>query len=287
MAYFKANRSSRFYGEIIKEVSGHNLSRLVAELRDSGVEISTNAEAAQEGGELFLSIPSLLGYGELPARPEEESFFSFVRTYRRKLHAKDLERLIKSGYFDLYGNRKELLRQINNALTGMAPELKSIRSVFGFKEEVQEKKEYDTDIERALMELEALSFNLTFIEGPEISDEIADTSVTAALARLQTGLATFRRVDYMGKSYITDGRTFIEGNDSLPIQGYVVFKDGKPSVWKESVREVSRIVYGSVDRDFIEDASPRESVTIKVKGKTRLIQRARLKALEPDEILLK
>ncbi|HNS66155.1 MAG TPA: DNA polymerase III subunit alpha [Mesotoga infera] len=287
LAYFKANRPSRFYGEIIKEVSGHNLSRLVAELRDSGVEISTNAETTQEGGELFLSIPSLLGYGELPARPEEESFFSFVRTYRRKLHAKDLERLIKSGYFDLYGNRKELLRQINNALTGMAPELKSIRSVFGFKEEVQEKKEYDTDIERALMELEALSFNLTFIEGPEISDEIADTSVTAALARLQTGLATFRRVDYMGKSYITDGRTFIEVNDSLPIQGYVVFKDGKPSVWKESVREVSRIVYGSVDRDFIEDASPRESVTIKVKGKTRLIQRARLKALEPDEILLK
>jgi DNA polymerase-3 subunit alpha len=107
------------------------------------------------------------------------------------------------------------------------------------------------------------------------------------MARLQTGLATFRRVDYMGKSYITDGRTFIEVNDSLPIQGYVVFKDGKPSVWKESVREVSRIVYGSVDRDFIEDASPRESVTIKVKGKTRLIQRARLKALEPDEILLK
>ncbi|HNR80703.1 MAG TPA: hypothetical protein PKG85_10645 [Mesotoga infera] len=46
-------------------------------------------------------------------------------------------------------------------------------------------------------------------------------------------------------------------------------------------------MYGSVDRDFIEDASPRESVTIKVKGKTRLIQRARLKALEPDEILLK
>ncbi|HPB64059.1 MAG TPA: DNA polymerase III subunit alpha, partial [Mesotoga sp.] len=186
-----------------------------------------------------------------------------------------------------YGNRKELLRQINNALTGMAPELKSIRSVFGFKEEVQEKKEYDTDMERALMEIEALGFNLTFIKGPEISDEIADTSVTAALARLQTGLATFRRVDYMGRSYITDGRTFIEVNDSLPIHGYVVFKDGKPSVWKESVREVSRIVHGSVDRDFIVEASPGESVIIKVKGKTRLIQGARLRTLEPDEILLK
>ena len=287
LAYFKANRPGRFYGEVVREVSGHNLSRLVAELRDSGIEISTRGEPARENVELSLSIPSSLGYGELPARPEEESFFSFVRTHRRKLQAKDLERLIKSGYFDLYGNRKELLRQINNALTGMAPELKSIRSVFGFKEEVQEKKEYDTDMERALMEIEALGFNLTFIKGPEISDEIADTSVTAALARLQTGLATFRRVDYMGRSYITDGRTFIEVNDSLPIHGYVVFKDGKPSVWKESVREVSRIVHGSVDRDFIVEASPGESVIIKVKGKTRLIQGARLRTLEPDEILLK
>ena len=285
LAYFKANRPGRFYGEVIREVSGHNLSRLVAELRDSGIEISTRGEPARENVELSLSIPSSLGYGELPARPEEESFFSFVRTHRRKLQAKDLERLIKSGYFDLYGNRKELLRQINNALTGMAPELKSIRSVFGFKEEVQEKKEYDTDMERALMEIEALGFNLTFIKGPEISDEIADTSVTAALARLQTGLATFRRVDYMGRS-LYRWEDLHRGQRFAPIHGYVVFKDGKPSVWKGKRQEVSRIARECRQRLHSRGVA-RESVIIKVKGKTRLIQGARLRTLEPDEILLK
>jgi DNA polymerase-3 subunit alpha len=112
---------------------------------------------------------------------------------------------------------------MNDALAGVNPELKSIRSVFGYKEDEQEARESDTDIDRAMMEVEVLGFNLTEIQPPDISRRPTDFELTTALARLRTGIAAFKRIDYLGRSFVTDGRSFVE-IAGKPSSGYALFK---------------------------------------------------------------
>lgn len=283
LAYFKANYPERFYLELFGSLSGQTLSRAVAELRNRGLEISMGADRT---GAISLNLPELLGYREMAIEPEEESFFAFVRNNRRRFQAKDLEKLIKSGYCDTYGSRRELLKNINDALSGIAPELKSIRSVFGYKEEIQEKHETDTPTERAMMEIEVLGFNIGVIDGPEIDGEYIDTDVTSAVAGLKTGVAAFKRVDYLGKSYITDGRTFVETRDHIPLQGYAVFTDGRATAFFERVSLLSRIVYGRIDRRFLKGASRIERVIIRINGKSKILDETTLNGIEADEIVV-
>jgi len=176
---------------------------------------------------------------------------------------------------------------MNDALMGVDPELKSIRAVFGYKEESQEKNERDTLIDRAMMELEVLGFNLTEIEPPDLSRVATDFEITAALACLRTGIAPYRRVDYMGKSFITDGRSFIEINNQVPIQGYVLFRSGRPFEMKERIMEVNRVFFGPIEGKYLTDAARIENVVVRTGTAQKVIQKAKPLDTDADEIIWK
>ncbi|MDD4826568.1 MAG: DNA polymerase III subunit alpha [Mesotoga sp.] len=287
LAYFKANHPEIFYPLILAELPRNSLPRAVAEIRDQGLKLCAGKEASQSSGCVSLSIPGLLKNHELRPVPVEDSFFTFVRNNRSKYQARDLERLIKSGYLDGFGERNELLKKMNDALMGVDPELKSIRAVFGYKEESQEKNERDTLIDRAMMELEVLGFNLTEIEPPDLSRVATDFEITTALACLRTGIAPYRRVDYMGKSFITDGRSFIEISNQVPIQGYVLFKSGRPFEMKERIMEVNRVFFGPIEGKYLTDAARIENVVVRTGTAQKVIQKAKPLDTDADEIIWK
>lgn len=291
LGYFKANRPDKFYGELLRGNSTTDLVRVLAEARERGMVVSnedSRAGESQGGNRLRLDLPELLGYPFLAQEPGEETFFSFVRNHRSRLQPRDLERLIKSGYLDGYGTRKELLRQINDALAGIDPELKSVRTVFGFREESRQSEEKDSPLEKILMELEVLGVNVGFLERPDLegTGEGVDFSLTSAVAGLRTGVVAFARIDAPGKSYITDGRTFVRIGENCPLQGYARFRDGRPSGVIEKIAGVTRTLYGAVDPQFLRDASPREKVIIKLKGETKVLKGRKLAGIEPDEVEL-
>lgn len=287
LAYFKANRPGIFYPLILAELPHSGLPRVVAEIRDRGLKLCAGNEASESSGCVSISIPRLLNNYELKPVPAEDSFFTFVRNNRSKYQARDLERLIKSGYLDGFGERNELLKKMNDALMGVDPELKSIRSVFGYKEESQEKRERDTLIDRAMMEVEALGFNFTEIEPPDISREATDFEITTALACLRTGIAPYRRVDYMGKSFLTDGRSFVEISNQVPLQGYVLFKSGRPFEMKERIVEVNRVFFGPIERKYFTDATRIENVVVRAGTAQKVIQKAKPLGTDADEIIWK
>ena len=99
-------------------------------------------------------------------------------------------------------------------------------------------------------------------------------------------MAAFKRVDYLGKSYITDGRTFVETRDHIPLQGYAVFTDGRATAFFERVSLLSRIVYGRIDRRFLKGASRRERVIIRINGKSKILDETTLNGIEADEIVV-
>ncbi|MBN2253913.1 MAG: DNA polymerase III subunit alpha, partial [Kosmotogaceae bacterium] len=107
LAYFKANRPEIFYPLILAEVPRDSLSRVAAEMKDRGLKICAGNEDSARPGCISLSIPRLLKNHELRPVPVEDSFFTFVRNNRSKYQARDLERLIKSGYLDDFGERNE------------------------------------------------------------------------------------------------------------------------------------------------------------------------------------
>ncbi|HDP77428.1 MAG TPA: DNA polymerase III subunit alpha [Mesotoga infera] len=287
LAYFKANRPEIFYPLILVELPRDSLPRAVSEIRDQGLELCAGKDASESSGCISLSIPRLLKNHELRPVPVEDSFFTFVRNNRSKYQARDLERLIKSGYLDDFGERNELLKKMNDALMGVDPELKSIRSVFGYKEETLEKSERDTLVDRAMMEVEVLGFNLTEIEPPDISREATDFEITTALACLRTGIAPYRRVDYMGKSFITDGRSFVEISNQVPIQGYVLFKSGRPFEMKERISEVNRVFFGPIEAKHLTDGVKIENVLVRTGTAQRVIQKAKPIDADADEIIWK
>jgi len=287
LAYFKANRPEIFYPLILVELPRDSLPRAVSEIRDQGLELCAGKDASESSGCISLSIPRLLKNHELRPVPVEDSFFTFVRNNRSKYQARDLERLIKSGYLDDFGERNELLKKMNDALMGVDPELKSIRSVFGYKEETLEKSERDTLVDRAMMEVEVLGFNLTEIEPPDISREATDFEITTALACLRTGIAPYRRVDYMGKSFITDGRSFVEISNQVPIQGYVLFKSGRPFEMKERISEVNRVFFGPIEAKHLTDGVRIENVLVRTGTAQRVIQKAKPIDADADEIIWK
>ncbi|HOZ98795.1 DNA polymerase III subunit alpha [Mesotoga prima] len=284
LAYFKSNHPEIFYPLMLRELPRTSFGRLVAEMRDRGLRLSIENEV--EGRKIVsLSIPQLLKKGELKPKPFEDSFFTFVRNNRSKYQARDLERLIKSGYLDCYGSRNDLLKKMNDALTGVNPELKSIRSVFGYKEELQEAREEDTPVERAMMEIETLGFNVTEIQRPDISSEVTDFEITSAVASLRTGISPYKRIDYLGKSFVTDGRTFIQIESHVPLQGFVLFNNGNPIEMKERILEVNRIFHGQIDRSFLAVGSKRENVVVKVRGTEKIIPGARPMGVDADKII--
>jgi len=287
LAYFKANHPEVFYPLILVELPRNSLTRIVAEIRDRGFSLRTEDRSVQSRDYVTVSIPRLLNIDYLKPVPDENSFFTFVRNNRSRCQARDLEKLIKSGYLDRFGPRNELLKRMNDALAGVNPELKSIRSVFGYKEDEQEARESDTDIDRAMMEVEVLGFNLTEIQPPDISRRPTDFELTTALARLRTGIAAFKRVDYLGRSFVTDGRSFVEIAGQAPLQGYVLFKSGRPMEMKERITEVNRVFHGQIDRRFLAAGSDCEKVIIKSKGSQTVVRNAKPSEIDSDEIIWK
>ncbi|MBN2219721.1 MAG: DNA polymerase III subunit alpha [Kosmotogaceae bacterium] len=286
LAYFKSNHPEIFYPLMLRELPRTSSRRLVAEIRDRGFKLSIE-HGVEDHKTVSLSIPQLLNKGELKPKPFEDSFFTFVRNNRSNYQARDLERLIKSGYLDCYGSRNDLLKKMNDALTGVNPELKSIRSVFGYKEEPQEAREEDTPVEKAMMEIESLGFNVTEIHRPDISSDAIDFEITTAVASLRTGISPYKRIDYLGKSFITDGRTFVEIENHVPLQGYVLFNNGNPVELKERVLEVNRIFHGQIDRSFLTVGSKSENVVVKVRGTEKMIPGARPIGVDADKIIWK
>jgi DNA polymerase-3 subunit alpha len=114
---------------------------------------------------------------------------------------------------------------------------------------------------------------------------VTDFEITSAVASLRTGISPYKRIDYLGKSFVTDGRTFIQIESHVPLQGFVLFNNGNPIEMKERILEVNRIFHGQIDRSFLAVGSKRENVVVKVRGTEKIIPGARPMGVDADKII--
>jgi len=200
--------------------------------------------------------------------------------------AKDLEFLVKIGYFDKYGTRESLLKEINNALSGVDPELKSVLRVFGYKEQQPGRIKTESSKEKAVLEYEALGFNLTEFPVVLSQEDFVDTTLTDLYATKSNGLAAYSLVNLREKRFITDGKTLIPIYRSLPEKGFIIFKKGKPDEKRayEKIKLVTRKYNQPVPIESILPASKQNILKIKIDGNVLTLKGAKVIAYDPDEV---
>lgn len=289
LSYFKANEPANFYKTIIPSLSINNRIRAAAEARSSGIEIILSNESYRNK---IAFMPgdfrkSLEPFSEFP---KDSSFYDFVRKNRKYLTGKDLEFLINIGYLDKFGARKKLLKEINNAIAGIDPTLKSVLQVFGYKNEGNVANTEDSVDERAATETQTLGFNLTRPMFPKEENVYSDMSLTDIISTLSSGLAAYRLLKYNSGFFITDGTITIPVESKPPEKGYLLLKNGEIKSAKfydnKEITKVVRKVHGPVSARNIVNTDPGNILEMEFEGKSLNINGAKLKGIEPDEIII-
>ncbi|ACR80613.1 MULTISPECIES: DNA polymerase III subunit alpha [Kosmotoga] len=289
IAYHKANNPVLFYKLLIPLMDSGSRLRAAAEARELGLKFSIFNPGNRNNiilvpGDFRPSLTKI----DTSKPPKEENFFAYVRKNRNYLTAADLEFLIKTGFFDQYGSRIKLLKDINNALSGVDPDLKSVLKVFGYKEE-EITEEMESLVEKAAMEFETFGFNLTEfeVELDEKNKDFVDGTLTSLVAGSCTGIAAFVAINASGKKFITDGRTLLPVKFRVPEKGFVVFKKGhfgEKSIFSE-IHTVTRIINGPVPIDHLEKASEKNTLIIDT-GKKIKLHGMKTRDFEVDEIVI-
>ncbi|MFO7883139.1 MAG: hypothetical protein R6U52_11465 [Kosmotogaceae bacterium] len=290
LAYYKTNHPHIFYRTMLPNLSQESKIRAIAEIRAMGFELSVMKNDDEKTISLMPYDVNPIFHDRFEGVPENTSFFDFVKDHRDFLNAKHLEFLIKMGFLDFLGNRNSMLKQINNALAGVDPSLKSVLKVFGYKESQQESTEESlSNDEKALMELEVLGFNITRPKkGPEIHSDLIDDELTNLVASCSSGLASYRRLKDKINTAITDGNILIKiSNSSIPDEGQVYVDKGKVKrFFDKPPKTVKRIVYGPVPKSNLVKSSLNNILVMKLKGKTVRVKGVKLKDFESDRIII-
>ncbi|OAA30895.1 hypothetical protein AT15_09435 [Kosmotoga arenicorallina S304] len=286
LAFKKCHEPERFFKVLFSLLDAEGKARLAAEMKSRGLAFSIGENPDKR---IISLCPSdLMKFRlELPLEPTAASFHEFVRKRRDSLMAKDLEFLIKIGYFDKYGTRETLLKEINNALSGVDPELKSVLRVFGYKERQTENTKEELPEEKAVFEHEALGFNLTEFHADLLYGDFVDSSLTDLYATKSNGLAAYSLMNFREKRFITDGKSLIRVQRALPEKGFIIFKSGKPDEKQayENIELVIRRYNQPVPAEKLFPASKQNVLKIRLGGKNILtIEGAKVEDYEPDEI---
>ncbi|AKI97857.1 DNA polymerase III subunit alpha [Kosmotoga pacifica] len=285
LAYKKCHQPDSFFKVLFPMLPVEDRARLVAEMKSFG--FSFKIGEGDDRKTVYLHPSELRKFRvKLPIEPTAGSFHEFVRKRRKAFMAKDLEFLIKIGYFDKYGARELLLKEINNALSGVDPELKSVLKVFGYKEQQVSTFEEESPLGKAVFEYEALGFNLTEFDINNSPEDIADSSLTDLYATKGTGLASYELVILREKRFITDGRTLIPVYRTLPEKGFILLTEGKVNEEKayEKVEGVVRIYNYPVPPKHIHPASKYNILKIRIGKNSLLMNGAKVEGYDPDEI---
>ncbi|MFW6122357.1 MAG: DNA polymerase III subunit alpha, partial [Petrotogales bacterium] len=289
LAYYKANHAQKFLKTMLHNLSQDSRIRAIAESRAMGLNLSFTNDIDENTILLTPGDLNPIFKERFNKAPKNVSFFDFVKSYREFLNAKHLELLIKMGFLDALGNRNSMLKEINNALAGVDPSLKSVLKVFGYKETQNKPTEKPlSDDEKALMELEVLGFNVTKpAQGPEITFDITDNDLTHLVASCGSGFACYRKLNNKVNTAITDGSTLIKTtNISVPDGGLVYIEKGRIKMFFEKPPKiVKRIVYAPVPKNKLVKSSPSNVLIMKLNGKTVRIKGVKLSNFEPDKII--
>ena len=285
LAFKKFHAPDEFFKVLFSLLDREGRARLAAEMKSMG--LSFELGEGHMNGVISLCPSDLMKFRlELPIKPIETSFHEFVRKRRSSFMAKDLEFLVKIGYFDKYGTRESLLKEINNALSGVDPELKSVLRVFGYKEQQPGRIKTESSKEKAVLEYEALGFNLTEFPVVLSQEDFVDTTLTDLYATKSNGLAAYSLVNLREKRFITDGKTLIPIYRSLPEKGFIIFKKGKPDEKRayEKIKLVTRKYNQPVPIESILPASKQNILKIKIDGNVLTLKGAKVIAYDPDEV---
>ncbi|HAA85473.1 MAG TPA: hypothetical protein DCE14_03875 [Kosmotogaceae bacterium] len=293
MAYCKAKKPGVFYSQMMPLLPRESRTRAAAEARamNMSFRLCSRGESTNENVIKILPADFLaLGKAEdiASSMPQEESFHAFVMKHKGRFNAKELESLIRIGFLDKYGARKQMLKLMKSALAGVDPSLRSVLKLFGYKEQVKTEPEIDHEWEKALMENMLVGFNVTEFDAAVPERDVCDTTITRALACLDTGVAPFCLLVKDGKQYITDGKTLTEMSGKIPESGFVVFHSGTPSqrelVEEDEVIEVVRTYNHPVPDDLIEKCSSSNTLRLKIGNRHLSVRGARVLELPPDRI---
>ncbi|TYB91474.1 MAG: DNA polymerase III subunit alpha [Kosmotoga sp.] len=290
LAYYKTHHPRIFYKTMLCNLSQESKIRAIAELRTMGFVPSMQKKDDEKTISFMPFHFNPVFYGKFDDIPENTSFYDFVKNHRNFLSAKHLEFLIKMGFLDALGNRNAMLKEINNALAGVDPSLKSVLKVFGYKETGNAPAEESlTEDEKALMELDVLGFNITKpSKKPKAHFNVIDDDLTSLIASCGSGLSTFCSLKSKLYQAITDGKTVIKtSNKSIPNEGLVYLDKGKiKRFFDKPPKTVKRIVNGPVPVNKLVKTDSSNILIMKLPGKTIRANGVKLKNFVPDRIII-
>jgi DNA polymerase-3 subunit alpha len=290
LAYFKVHHPHNFYRTMLSNLSQSSKIRAIAELRTMGYEPTVQENDDEKTISFRPSHFNPVFQGRFDDTPKNMSFFDFVKEHRDFLSAKHLEFLIKMGFLDTLGNRNSMLKEINNALAGVDPSLKTVLKVFGYKGTGDKPSgETLTDDEKALMELEVLGLNITKpLKKPEEHSDLTDDDLTGLIASCGTGLSVFCTLKSKINMAITDGKTLVKAsNKSIPDGGLVYIDRGTiKRFFDKPPRTVKRIVHGPVPENNLIKSTRNNILIMQLPGKTIRAKGVKLRNFEPDRIII-
>ncbi len=290
MAYCKAKYPARFFRQILPGLSMPLRKRAAAEARELGLGFSLFD--SEEGRDVKISPEEILPIGKaaelVSVKPSEETFHAFVLKNKRLLNPRSLENLIRIGFLDCFGFRKEMLKQMKEALAGVDPSLRSVLKVFGYKQEEAIERDDEKAWERAAMENALIGFNLTEFDTEVPDSDICDTTITRAIARLDTGIAPFASFACAGKHYLTDGKTIVDAFEKPPEKGLALFRSGRLSsgqyIESDERCEVVRTYDHPLSEDCMKRCSASNILRIKIGDHYITVGGARAADVPPDRI---
>jgi hypothetical protein len=190
-------------------------------------------------------------------REKESDFYGWINENGKKLSNKNLEFLIKIGWFDDIKSRSQLINEINELSIGIDPELRNMTKIFGVKTVEGKKQIEDDGFAKAIMEYEVLGFNITRFEIEK--DNIFETnSLEELIAKCGTGICFYESRVYNDKRYVSNGQIIFEVDYNVPEKGYIYIKDGRfseNSFFK--VGKINRII--EIYKGFVEKENIRRT----------------------------
>ncbi len=223
-------------------------------------------------------------------RESESFFYEWINENGKTFSNKNLEFLIKIGWFDDIKKRSVLLNEINELSSGIDPELRNITKIFGIKKSKEIKIIDDDKFLNSIMEYEVLGFNITHFK--IIADEEFQTnSLKELIAACGTGICFYSSKIHNDKTYISDGDITFEIDYNVPDKGYLYIQNGKYEaknfIELGKIFKVIEVFYGMIDKKKIQKTNKNIHIRCFLNGCSIDIKNSIIINDFPDEIIIK
>ncbi|MDK2950646.1 MAG: polymerase subunit alpha [Kosmotogales bacterium] len=256
LEFFKYKYTRDFYDLFLSQSERKKRIRFLAEI----LSMNHNLSLSNLKSEIFIDPNKFnikIDIDDNKIREKESDFYEWINENGKKLSNKNLEFLIKIGWFDDIKSRSQLINEINELSIGIDPELRNMTKIFGVKTVEGKKRVEDDGFAKAIMEYEVLGFNITRFEIEK--DNIFETnSLEELIAKCGTGICFYESRVYNDKRYVSNGQIIFEVDYNVPEKGYIYIKDGKfseNSFFK--VGKINRII--EIYKGFIEKENIRKT----------------------------